>query len=221
MVIIALLLLLFVRMDQLSEMQILALIVFLFAALYLFEKREVKRGFESGVRRLYICVDFEGVMRSIEELKKNALFQPMTNEAVLTLEKLLAFYSEGKQNVVSELKDDYYRFWSDQVDFLSGQTQTFSLEPAVYKQLNSLDLERVSVSKCFMKDKIEESEKLRGEVSATLLIAELSLLCASITSEERLKQYYTKVAKNLTKGAFDKVILNEDENRVYLIHQTC
>lgn len=220
-VIIVLLIVFFVRLDQLSALQSLTLLIFLIAMLYLFEKREVKRGFESGVRRLYICVDFDGVKRAINDLKKNALYRPMTKEAVLTLEKLLAFYTKGDQVVSDGLNSGYYRFWSDQVDFLSGKLQTVSISPSVLKKLSPLDLERASVSKCFMKDAIGESEMLRSEVSSSLLIAELSLLCATIANEDRLKQYYTKVAHNLSKGAFENVNLSEDEYHVYLMHQTC
>lgn len=218
MIIVVLLILILIRIEHLSVIQSFSLLMFLFSALYLFEKREVKRGFQSGIRRLYICVDFDGVKHAIQDLQKNALFRPMTKEAVLTLEKLLSFYAEGEQFIIYGLKNDYYRFWSDQVDFLSGKSHTLSIDPTVYKHLNSLDRERVSASKCFLRDAIAESEKVRSEVSATLLIAELSLLCAKTASEESLKQYYTKVAQNLSKGAFNSVALSEAENHIYLNH---
>ncbi len=220
-VIAVLMILLLLKINQLTGVQITILILFLIIALYLFEKREVKRGFQSGIRRLYICVDFDGVNRAIFDLKRNALFSIMTKEAALTLEKLIAFYSEGKRLEHSAVKDKYYRFWADQVDFLAGMTESLSIPQELNKLLSELDRERISVSRCYEKNHIEESEKLRSEVSSSLLIAELSLLCSHVATEERLKQYYNKVAQNLSKGAFESVTLSEGDHHFYLNHQTC
>lgn len=195
----------------------IALLCLLAFSIPFFELRENRRQFYRGLRKLYVCVDIEGFIAAREALLKNALIVNTTAIPYTLLNAIEAYYKgdlvAAKNYLLTINPNSDYLFWKNAYlvmielrsserpiqEFDKGQAlMQIRKVPSYFRTFAKGRLNLVNV--VIEGATVESLECVRETFDCNLLIAEATELIASLHQDQRLKTYYFKSAKNLSKG---------------------
>ena len=176
----------------------------------IFEKRETTRLFYSAIEKLYICVDYDAFILKCQFLERNRLMPLVSSPTIMLLQAIGHYHGGNKARASTEMDQlvckGHLLFWKNAYGAMLSQrdTDVENMEALIFlvppKYVN-LSRQRLDVLKLIVRSKKDKDEvaKLRAQVEAHLLIAELSLMMAELETDQRLKNYHLLVSKNLSK----------------------
>ena len=176
----------------------------------IFEKREATRQFYSAIEKLYFCVDYDMFMTKVQFLERNALVPQVAKPTVQLLVAIGQYHSGKKEQANAVMRQltlkGHLNFWKNAYEAMATQKNICVQNAcvsivAVPKRHLNIARQRLDVLKLTTEPKIDKDaiSKLRAEVEAHILVAELSYTLAGLESDQRLVDYHLLVAKNLSK----------------------
>lgn len=178
--------------------------------LVVFEKRETIRLFYSAIEKLYICVDYDAFIFKYQFLERNRLMAFISSPTIMLLNAIGHYHSGNKARAATEINElscqGHLLFWKNAYEAMLTQKDSYvenmeALIVDIPQKYVNLSRQRLGVLQLATRSKNDKERvsKLRTQVEAHLLIAELSLMMANLETDQRLKNYHLLVAKNLSK----------------------